>query len=59
MASVFQTLTPSCVKQGTRMEGASSSNSLRAWASSAATICSVTGRPANRVSSQPRSDQDE
>ncbi len=59
MASVFQTLAPSCVRQGTRIEGASSSSSLRASASSGETMTSSKSSPAKRASSQPRSDQDE
>ena len=46
-------------KQGTRIDGASSSSSLRASASSGETICSSKFSPAKRASSQPRSDQDE
>ena len=59
MASVSQTLTPSCVRQGTRIDGDSSSSSLRASASSGGTITSSNSRPAKRASSQPRSDHDE
>ena len=59
MASVFHTRAPLWVRQGTRMEGASSSSSLRASASSGDTITSSKARPENRVNSQPRSDQEE
>ena len=59
IASVFQTFAPSCVRQGTRIDGASSSSSLRASASSGETITSLNSRPAKRAISQPRSDHDE
>ena len=59
MARVFQTLAPSCVRQGTRMEGASRSSSLRASASSGETMTSLKAMPEKRASSQPRSDHDE
>jgi len=59
IASVFQTLAPSWVRQGTRIEGASSSSSLRASASSGDTITSSKSSPANFAISQPRSDHDE
>ena len=59
IASVFQTFAPSCVRHGTRIDGASSSNSLRASASSGETITSVNSSPANFAISQPRSDHDE
>ena len=57
MASVFQTLAPSCVRQGTRIDGASNSSSLRASASSGDTITSAKGKPEKRASNQPRNDQ--
>ncbi len=59
MASVFQTRAPSCERQGTRIDGASSSSSLRASASSGDTITSSNRRPENFAISQPRSDHDE
>ena len=45
MASVFQTLAPSCVRHGTRIEGASSSNSFLACTSSAGTMTSLKSMP--------------
>ena len=59
MAMTFQLRAPSCVRHGTRIDGASSSSSLRASASSGGTITSSKSRPAKRASSQPRSDHDE
>jgi hypothetical protein len=59
IARVFQTFAPSWVRQGTRIEGASSSSSLRTSASSGETIISSNSSPAKRSSSQPRSDQEE
>ena len=59
IASVSQTLMPSSVRQGTRMDGERSSSSLRASASSGATITSSKSSPAKRARSQPRNDQDE
>ena len=58
MASVSQTL---CLvrRQGTSIDGASSSISARTPASSGGSITSSNSRPAKRASSQPRSDQDE
>ena len=43
----------------TKIDGTSSSNSLRASASSGETITSVNSSPAKRAISQPRRDQDE
>ena len=45
IASVFQTFAPSCVRQGTRIDGASSRSSLRASASSGETITSSNVEP--------------
>ena len=59
IASVFQTFAPSCVRQGTRIEGASSRSSLRASASSIETITSSKSSPENFAINQPRSDHDE
>jgi hypothetical protein len=53
MARVFQTRAPSWVRQGTRIDGASSSSSRRASASSAATITSVEGRGRQSLHEQP------
>ena len=59
IASVFQTVAPSCERQGTRIDGASSRSSLRASASSGETMTSAKSMPANLASSQPRIDHDE
>ena len=59
IASVSQTVAPSCRKHGTRMVGDSSRISARADGSSGAVTISSNSSPENRVSSQPRSDQDE
>ena len=59
MAITFHDLVPSCVRHGTRIDGASSSSSRRASTSSGLTITSSNSRPAKRASSQPRSDHDE
>ena len=59
IASVFQTVAPSCDRHGTRIDGASRSNSFLTSASSGETITSSKSRPAKRASSQPRSDHDE
>ena len=58
-ASVSHTFTPSCVRQGTRMDGDISRISLRACASSGGTVTSSNSSPTNRAISQPRSDHDE
>jgi hypothetical protein len=59
IASVFQTVAPSCERRGTRIDGASRSNSLRTSASSGETVTSSNSRPAKRHISHPRSDHDE
>src|ERR1700688_2734775 len=59
IASVSQTVAPSCRRHGTRIEDDSSRISARAEASSGAVMTSSNGSPENLVSSQPRSDQDE
>ena len=59
IASVSQILTPLWVRQGTRIDGDSSSNSAQFAGSSAATTSSTKSRPAILHSSQPRSDQEE
>ena len=59
IASVSHTLIPSCVRHGTRIDGERSSSSLRAFASSGATMTSSNSSPAKRARSQPRNDQDE
>jgi hypothetical protein len=59
IARVFQTVAPSCDRQGTRIEGASRSSSFLASASSGETITSSKSRPTKRAISQPRSDHDE
>ena len=59
MAITFHDFVPSCVRHGTRIDGASSSSSRRASTSSGLTITSSNSRPAKRASSQPRNDHDE
>src|ERR1700722_613556 len=59
IASVSQTVAPSCRKHGTRMEDDNSRISARAEASSGAVTISSNSSPENLVSSQPRSDHDE
>src|SRR5882672_2896371 len=59
IARVSQTLTPSCVRHGTRMDGDNSSNSLRESTSSGGIIRSLKSSPTKRASSHPRNDQDE
>src|SRR5580698_9844937 len=59
IASVSQTVEPSCRRQGTRIEDDNSNISARADASSGAVTTSSNSSPENLVSSQPRSDQDE
>jgi hypothetical protein len=59
MARVSHTVTPWWRRQGTRMEGASSSISAFTAGSSGLTSTSLNSRPASRHSSQPRRDQDE
>src|ERR1700742_3576414 len=59
IASVSQTVAPSCRRHGTRMEEDSSSISARAEASSGAVTISSNSNPENLVRSHPRSDQDE
>src|SRR3954471_2831162 len=58
IARVSQILVPSCVRQGTRNDGDSSSNSARVEASSLAACCSSKSMPASLHSNQPRSDQE-
>src|SRR5262249_47376830 len=50
---------PSWVRQGTRIDDDSSSNSARIAGSSAGMIFSSKSRPANRANSQPRKDHDD
>ncbi len=59
MANVSQTLTPPWRRQGTSIEGASSSISARTSGSSGGSTTSSKSSPAKRASSQPRSDHDE
>jgi len=59
IARVSHTFTPSCVRHGTRMLGASNRISWRASGSSGATITSSKARPAKRAMSHPRKDHDE
>ena len=59
IASVSQTVAPSCRRQGTRIDDDSSRISARAEASSGAVTTSSNSSPENFVSSQPRSDHDE
>src|SRR3974390_731671 len=59
IASVSQTVAPSCRRHGTRIEDDSSRISARAEASSGAVMISSNARPENLVKSQPRNDQDE
>src|SRR6478609_207537 len=59
IASVSQTVEPSCRRHGTRIDDDSSRISARADASSGAVTTSSNDRPENFVSSQPRSDHDE
>src|SRR3954470_6267479 len=59
IASVSQTVAPSCRRHGTRIDEDSNRISARADASSGAVTISSNGRPENFVSSQPRIDQDE
>src|SRR5262249_28514046 len=59
IASVSQTVAPSCRRHGTRMVGEINKISARAEGSSGAMTISSNGSPENLVSSQPRSDQDE
>ncbi|MDB5942938.1 MAG: hypothetical protein JWQ13_2504 [Ramlibacter sp.] len=57
IASVSQTLMPSCCSEGTSMDDESSSISAFIAGSSGGIIFSVNARPARRAISQPRSDQ--
>src|ERR1700732_4922241 len=59
IASVSQTVAPSCRRHGTRIDDDNSRISARAEASSGAVMTSSNGNPENLVNSQPRSDQDE
>ena len=59
MASVSQTVAPSCDSRGTSTEGESSSSSARFSGSVIGTTTSSNGSPDILVRSQPRSDQDE
>ena len=59
MASVSQTFTSSCVRQGTSMDGASSRISARMAGSSGEMTTSSKGSLTSRAISQPRKDQDE
>src|SRR6201985_1503240 len=59
IASVSQTVAPSCRRHGTRIDDDSSRISARAEGSSGATTTSSNSSPENLVSSQPRSDHDE
>src|ERR1700743_3434410 len=59
IASVSQTVAPSCRKHGTRMEEDSSRISARAEGSSGEVTISSNSSPENLVSSQPRNDHDE
>src|ERR1700681_1527989 len=59
IASVSQTVAPSCRRQGTRIDDDSSRISARADASSGAVMTSSNSNPENLVNSQPRNDHDE
>src|ERR1700716_2565399 len=59
IASVSQTVAPSCRRHGTRIDDDSSRISARADASSGAVTTSSNGSPENLVNSQPRNDHDE
>ena len=59
IASVSHTVTPSCTRQGTRIDEARSSSSARVSGSSDATTFSSNSRRASRASRKPRSDQEE
>src|ERR1700710_1910466 len=59
IASVSQTVAPSCRRHGTRIDDDSKRISALAEASSGAVTISSNSRPENLVSSQPRNDQDE
>src|ERR1700688_1242765 len=59
IASVSQTVAPSCRRHGTRIDDDNSRISARAEASSGAVMTSSNGSPENLVNSQPRSDQEE
>src|SRR3954470_11964200 len=59
IASVSQTVEPSCRRHGTRIDDDSSKISARADASSGAVTTSSNSSPENLVKSQPRSDHDE
>src|SRR6202790_4483951 len=59
IASVSQTVAPSCRRQGTRIEDDNSRISARADASSGAGTTSSNSSPENLVNSQPRNDHDE
>src|SRR6266567_3556940 len=59
IASVSQTVAPSCRRHGTKIEDDNKRISARADASSGAVTASSKSSPENFVSSQPRSDQDE
>src|SRR3954453_13848951 len=59
IASVSQTVAPSCRRHGTRIDDDSSRISARADASSGAVTTSSNSSPENLVKSQPRSDHDE
>ena len=59
MASVSQTFTPWWRRQGTSIDGASSSISARTPGSSGPSTTSSNSSPAKRASNHPRKDQDE
>src|SRR5207302_4790770 len=59
IASVSQTVAPSCRRHGTRIDDDSSRISARAEASLGAVTTSSNSSPENFVNNQPRSDQDE
>src|SRR5260370_11307731 len=59
IASVSQTVAPSCRRQGTRIDDDSSRISARAEASSGAVMISSNSSPENFVSNQPRNDHHE
>ena len=59
MASVSQSVTPSCESCGTRTDGERRSSSARLVGSSMGTTASSKSRPDIRAISQPRRDHDE
>src|SRR4030081_3425996 len=59
IASVSQTVAPSCRRHGTRIDDDNSRISARADASSGAVTTSSNSSPENLVNNQPRNDHDE